>query len=109
MRWLAVASTTLLLLIAAGPASAMDPSDCARMIREFQHYNEMLERAKASGNEVYINGMERHVTLIEGRLDARCPEYTADKRAIREAARQFAKLLKTAGKAAVTFFTMGAM
>ena len=104
-----LAATALALaLLAPGSAAALDPPDCARRIREYQLQRDMLARADASGKKIWIEGMENQLGLLESRLDTRCPEYTAEKRALRNAARQMAELVKAAGKAALTFFTMGA-
>lgn len=103
--------TALVALALLWPAAAVavDPADCARLIRQHQHYEGMADRAAQLGNEQWEAGMRQHVAVIEAQLDNRCPEYTAEKKAVKKAIADFVEFLKIAGKAALTFFTMGAM
>jgi len=103
---IAIATATLLALLLAGVASA-DPPDCARQLRQINHFEDMVARAEQLGNEEWADKTQMHLDLLEDRLASRCPNYT-DRDERQEAARQFARLLKVAADAAVTFFTMGA-
>ncbi len=101
----AIATGTLLAFMLAGVAAA-DPPDCARSLRQINHYEEMVERAEQMGNDEWADKTQMHVDLLEDRLASRCPNYT-DRDERQEVARQVARLLKVAADAAVTFFTMG--
>lgn len=92
-----------------GVAAAVDPPDCARMIRQLQHLDGMADRAAQLDNELWEARMRDQVALLEERLDNRCPEYTAEKKAIRKAIQDFGKFLAAAGKVALKVFTLGAM
>ena len=103
------ASILGLALLLPGVAQAVDPPDCARLIRQYQHFKGMQDRAEELGNDAWAEGMGQHVALIEAELDSRCPEFTAERRAFRAAMRQFAELIKAGASAAATFFTGGAL
>jgi hypothetical protein len=85
-----------------------DPPDCGRLMRQINHYEGMIERAEAQGQEMWAENTQRHVDLLEDRLASRCPAYSARDEQ-QEAARQLALLLKVAAAAAVKFFTLGAL
>ncbi len=102
----AIATGALLALLLAGVASA-DPPDCARSLRQINHYEAMVARAEQLGNEEWADKTQNHVDLLEDRLASRCPNYT-DRDERQEIARQTARLLKIAADAAIKFFTMGA-
>ena len=102
----AISTGVLLVFLLAGVAAA-DPPDCARSLRQINHYEEMVLRAEQLGNREWANKTQNHVELLEDRLASRCPNYT-DRDERQEAARQFARLLKVAADVAVKFFTMGA-
>ncbi len=106
MKW-AMISAALVFLLLPGVVSA-DPPDCARLLRQINHYEGMVDRAEDLGNNYWASQTQNHVDLLEDRLAARCPNYT-DRDERQEAAKQMARLLKVAADAAVTFFTMGAM
>ena len=67
----------------------------------------MADRADEMGNEPWAEKTQAHVDLLEDRLAARCPQYSARDEE-QEIKRQFAQLLKVAADAAVKFFTLGA-
>lgn len=106
MKWALIPVTWILLLL---PSVALaDPPDCARLLRQINHYESMVERAEDLGNELWADRTQGHVDLLEDRLASRCPNYT-DRDERQEIARQTMRLMKVAADAAVTFFTMGAM
>lgn len=101
----AMTTGVLLVFLLAGVAAA-DPADCARSLRQINHYEEMVARAEQLGNDMWAEKTQAHVDLLEDRLAERCPNYT-DRDERQEMARQLARLLKVAADAAVTFFTLG--
>ena len=96
-----LASLVAGVLLWSGAAFAVDPPDCARLIRQHQHYEGMADRAEQLGNEQWEAGMRQHVDLIEAQLDERCPEYTAEKKALKQAVEDFVEFMKVAGQAAL--------
>ena len=102
----AMATGALLVFLLAGVAAA-DPPDCARSLRQINHFEEMTARAEQLGNDQWADKTQAHVDILEDRLAARCPNYT-DRDERQEVARQTARILKIAADAAVKFFTMGA-
>ena len=88
-------------------AAAADPSDCGRLMHRIIHFEGMVDRAEELGKDDWAEKTQRHVDLLETRLDDRCPAYSARDEQ-QEAARQMALLLKVAANAAVKFFTLGA-
>jgi len=122
--WLAVAAGALLL--APGIASAQlfaedgssgspgsqesfrrvnaHPAECARLARQIDHFEMMVERAEALENELWTERMEDHLELLKGMQAARCPDDVP----VDSGAEAFKYLVKLAAKAALTYFTFGA-
>ncbi len=106
MKWLLITGALAVFLLPG--VGAADPPDCARMLRQINHFEGMADRAEDLGNEMWATKTQAHVDLLEDRLAARCPNYTARDEQ-QEIARQMMRLMKVAADAAVTFFTMGTM
>lgn len=109
MRIRAIVAVAAILLPAS--VAVAGPAECERLARQIAHYEGMAERAEELGNPMWEDRTRDHIEVLEERAAAACPEYAADRRAraaAAEAARQFAQMMKFAGKAALTFFTMGA-
>lgn len=106
MKWARIPLLSVALLL-PGVASA-DPPDCARLLRQINHYEAMVDRAEQLGNDDWADKTQAHVDLLEDRLAGRCPNYT-DRDERQEIARQTLRFMKAAADAAVTFFTLGAM
>lgn len=106
----------LLLWLVAGVAGAdtqvarplAHPAECARLRKQIDHFVGMAERAEAQGNAMWTERTEQHVSLLRERQKERCPGDVPDDSA-RQAFLAFMSLLKTAGQAALTYFTFGAM
>ena len=90
--------------IPRGPGS---PAECARLAKQIQHFEDMADRAEALGNEMWIETMQQHVELLKQRQEERCPR-DADSASAKAAFIAFARLLKVAGSAALTYLTFGA-
>ena len=84
------------------PAAATNPEFCARQARQIAHYSAMAERARERGNELWETRMEAQVERLENRARSRCPELFSD-----DASAAFVNLLRLAGQAAITYFTLG--
>ncbi len=96
------------LLLHPAVALAGSPAECARLMRQIHHYQDMSDRAVERDSEMWEGRMDTQVELLESRLLTRCPDWATDNEAAREAARQFAEFLKIAARVALAFFTMGA-
>jgi len=90
--------------IPRGPGS---PAECARLLKQIQHFEDMVDRAEALHQEDWIETMQQQVGLLKQRQEERCPR-DADDASAKAAFLALARLLKAAGSAALTYFTFGA-
>ena len=106
MRLALVAATCLALLVpaAALATKARNPGTCVRIANQLVHYDAMRQRAAELENELWVERFEAHLSDLEDHFAAKCPEQAKEQKSIQ----QLAALLKTAGRAALTFFTLGA-
>jgi hypothetical protein len=79
--------------------------ECRRLTRRIEHFTGMVERARDLDNEMWEERTEQHLDLLIARRAANCPEYAKDDSAMRA----FAMLMKLAARAAITYFTLGAL
>jgi hypothetical protein len=93
---------------ATPPLGGAHPAECARLKRQIDHFDGMVERAKEQDNELWAARTQQHVDLLRKRQSGRCPNDAEDNAAM-EALIAFMGLLKVAGQAALTYFTFGAM
>jgi hypothetical protein len=93
-----------LVLLTPASASALNPSECARLLKQIYHYDSMRERANGLGNTMWSSRMQIQTDLLRERYDGRCEDFHDDDRALRAA-----MVLKVGAKAAAKFFTMGAL
>ena len=99
---LATAAIACLLLPGAASAGRVE---CDRLERQIGHYQGMLDRAKELDNELWVERTEAHLDRLRERHDDKCPKFDENI----DTAAALAHLFKVAGKAALTFFTMGMM
>ncbi len=97
------------VLLAPGPAAALNPAECAQLLKQIHHFKGMEDRAVQLGNEMWADRMQFQTDLLRERYDARCEGFAEDDRLIRQAIADFAQVLKIAAKAAAKFFTAGAL
>ena len=97
------------VLLAPIPAAALNPGECANLLKRIHHFKSMEDRAGELGNDMWAGRMQYHTDLLRERYDARCDGFAEDDRLIRQAIADFAYVLKVAAKAAAKFFTMGAL
>lgn len=79
--------------------------ECRRLTRRIEHFTGMAERARELDNEMWEERTEQHLDLLTARRAAHCPEYAKDDSAMRA----LAALMKLAARAALTYFTLGAL
>ena len=91
--------------VARGPGS---PAECARLDKQIHYYEDMVDRAKALDNELWVGRMQQHVDLLKQHQEVRCPR-DADDAAAKAALMAFMKLVKVAGQAALSYFTFGGL
>ena len=96
------------MLLAPSSAAALNPAECAQLLKQIHHYKGMEDRASQLGNEMWAGRMQFHTDLLHERYDARCEGFAEDDRLMRQAIADFAQVLKIGAKAAAKFFTMGA-
>jgi hypothetical protein len=85
-----------------------DPPDCARLLRQIYHYEDMVMMAEDRGKLDWAAKTQSHVDRLEDKLGERCPRYS-DRDEKQEIARNLSAIVKAAADAAVTFFTLGAL
>ncbi len=96
-----------LVLFASSAYAGATPVQCRLIERQIAHYTGMAERANELDNPMWEQGMKQHLKLLKGRHNALlCPQ--SDAVGNRQRAAQAAEVLKMAGRAALSFFTMGA-
>jgi hypothetical protein len=114
MRVRAAVAALCLALPGVAPAASElsrppgSPAECARLHKQIAHFEGMVERAEARGNELWTNGMQDHVDRLREEQRTLCPDDAADN-AAKEAFLAFMNLLKVAGQAALSYFTFGAL
>lgn len=97
------------MLLMPASASALNPSECARLLKQIYHYDNMHERASGLGNPMWSSRMQFQADMLRERYDGRCEGFHDDDRALRAALEGVAMVLKVGAKAAAKFFTMGAL
>ncbi len=108
-----VVALLLLWIPAAASAAAPvvpqlgHPAECARLRKQIDHFEGMVDRAEAQGNAMWTERTGQHVSLLRERQKLRCPSDVPDDSAM-QAFLMFMSLLKVAGQAALTYFTFGA-
>lgn len=100
-----VISIALGAVLVLSSAASAGVAECRRLERQIEHFEGMVDRARELDNEMWEERTQQHVDRLKERAKARCPEYADDD----SAARAFANLLRLAGKAALTYFTFGAL
>ena len=97
------------LLLAPISAGALNPSECANLLKRIHHFKSMEDRAEQLGNDMWADRMQFQTDLLRERYDDRCEGFAEDDRALRKAVADFKKVMKVAAKAAAQFFTAGAL
>jgi hypothetical protein len=105
---LAVLGVTFL----AGPAwaeaqNASNKAKCRRITRQVAHFVNVAEMADSRGDDLWLASTLEHIEQLKLRRVELCPWYEEPNWA-EIYARQFADLVKKAGKAALTYMTFGA-
>ena len=108
MKILLVISIVWMLLLPAA-ASALNPGECSRLMRQIYHFRTLQQRADDLGNEVYAGRMLMQTDLLRERFDDRCPGFSEDDRLVRQAIADFARVMRIGAQAAAKYFSMGAM
>ena len=92
--------------------SAHYRGECRRLTKQLAHFEEtVLPMAIARGNRGWEQATNDQIERLWNRRADLCPEYGAERSFMRKAAdqtRRFNKLMASAGRAALAFFTGGA-
>ena len=113
-RWLGVAVALALLVGADALAQDVVPGShkgtCRRISRQIDQFEDTLLRARERDNELWAEGTLKHLERLYARRGTLCPEYAMTRAAARRAQGMAAAadFVKTAGQAALRFFTFGA-
>jgi len=108
MRILLTISIGWILLLPAS-AGALNPGECARLMRQIYHYRTLEQRAESLGNEAYAERMLMQTDMLRDRFDDRCEGFDEDDRLVRQAIADFARAVRIGAEAAAKYFTAGAM
>lgn len=103
-----VAIALALAVLAPVSANALNPGECARLMRQIYHYKMLEDRAAQLQNDVYVERMEAQQGLLQDRYDERCDGFSEDDHLIKQAVADFAKAVKVGAVAAAKWFSMGA-
>ena len=96
------------VLLAPISAAALNPGECAQLLKQIHHYKGMEDRAAQLKNEMWADRMQHHTDLLRERYDARCDGFAEDDRPVRQAIADFARVLRIAAEGAAKYFTAGA-
>jgi hypothetical protein len=107
MRW----RLAFLVLALAPPVAGAEPlalpagrvhGECKRLTRQIAQYEGVAERAHERGDELWEASTKQHVKRLAERRARRCPELVKEEQDAQ--AIKLARLLKSAAKAAATYF-----
>ena len=108
MRLVPIAALVAVLCVAstAGLAAPQrdNPYHCAQLANQLVHYDGLRARAASQGNAVWVQRFKAKIAELEEDFKYECPEQYNEGKTLQ----QLAELLKSAGRAALSFFTMGA-
>lgn len=79
--------------------------ECVKLTNQIERYVGDVERARERDNELWERATLEHIDRLAQRRAQRCPEYAKDD----ETMKRLAKLLRTAGRLALRYFTMGTL
>jgi len=108
MRILLAISIGWVLLLPTA-ASALNPGECSRLMRQIYHFRTLEQRAEDLGNDVYAVRMLAQTDMLRERFDQRCPGFSEDDRLVRQAIADLARAMRIGAEAAAKYFSMGAM
>jgi hypothetical protein len=102
----AVLIAIIVSLIALPAFAKREPRrrECHRLTSQIARYEGDVERARERGNELWEKATLQHIERLSKRREQRCPQYAEDDNA---ALREMQRLVSTAAKLAVQYFTMG--
>ena len=105
-----IALSVALMVLVPGLALAANPhaNECRRMNRQISHYDDVVKLARGRQNQLWENATKAQINRLEGRVVRLCPEMVQEAKAKKEM-REFLALMKTAAKAARSYFTGGWM
>jgi hypothetical protein len=107
MRWRLGLVLLVLAPFAAGADSEVVPAgqvhgDCKRLTKQIARYQGVARMAHERGDELWEASTKQHVKRLSERREQRCPELVKQEKD--EQALKIARLLKSAAKAAATYF-----
>ena len=100
---IALALIASLVLLAPGLAGAVSPAQCGRLTRQIEHYEDMTQRARQAGNQLWVDGMQNHLKLLKRERLSHCDAFAKEDQAMAA----FGHFLKLAAKGAVSYFSGG--
>lgn len=83
------------------PTPSVPARECRRIARQMVHYAQVQDMAKDRGNALWAASTARHLDQLEARWDAGCDLTDEAWAAV------FQRALKSAGQAALRYFTFG--
>jgi len=99
---------SLLLSTSAVALQKTNRGQCRRIAKQLDNHAASVQQAKVRGNDLWARATLEQMSRLDARRERLCPDlYPQGTRA--KAMAEMAALLKTAGKAALSLFTFGAM
>ena len=105
---LLLAITAGLVLLAPLSATALNPGECSRLMRQIYHFKTLEERAEELGNPTYADRMGAQTDMLRERFDMRCEGFSEDDRLVKQAVADFARAIRAGAEAAAKWFSLGA-
>jgi hypothetical protein len=107
MSWRFGLVVLLLAPFAAGAEPTVLPAgqvhgDCKRLTKQITRYKGVAKMAHERGDELWEASTKQHVKRLSERRERRCPELVKQEKD--EQGMKIARLLKSAAKAAATYF-----
>jgi phosphohistidine phosphatase SixA len=102
---------TVLALGIAGSAGAVQKSNrgrCRQIGKQLEQHAISVDRAVSQGNKLWAESTLQYMERLDARRERLCPDLYPQGNAAKAMA-EMRRLLVTAGKLALKFFTLGAM
>ena len=105
-RRLVLCSAAVGLLLAGSAGAAANVSQCRRMTRQIDHFENVAEMAKERGDRIWFEGTASHLQRLSDRHERMCPEEKPNY--VLMMTKWFGKTARAAGKSVVKYLTFGA-
>jgi hypothetical protein len=105
------AGLTLVSLAIPDPADATNRSNCRRLTRQIDHFEDVAQMAEDRDDDLWEASTRDHISRLEIQRAKRCPEYAEELKArgrAKKLAYEMGRAVKSAGKVFLQYLTFGA-